>query len=176
MSFLEKLKQNIGVKEEPEMKSKEKPKSEKKKVKIKEEIKTGINKEEKPASVPPRGTTAGKEKWFEQKGELTVDVYQTKDELVIQSTIAGIKPEDLDIIIENDILIIEGTREKPQEDEKEEKKYFYQECYWGPFYKRMILQEEVDNSRVEAVMKQGILTIRIPKIQRKKKRKVAIKI
>ena len=177
MNFLEKLKKNIGVEEDEgkEEKPEIKPKPKKKKVKIKEEIKTETEKGEKPASVPHSGTSAGKEKWFEQKGELTVDVFQTKDDLVIQSAIAGVKPENLDIVIENDILTIEGTREKPQEHENEEKNYFYQECYWGPFYKRIILQEEVDNSRVEAVMKNGILTIRIPKIQRKKKRKINIK-
>ncbi|MCK4453851.1 Hsp20/alpha crystallin family protein [Candidatus Parcubacteria bacterium] len=186
MSFLEKLKKNIGIEEKPslikdsalpseaplkverKMESEEKPKSKKKKVKIKEEIKTEIKKEEKPAFA-----SASKEKWFEQKGELAVDVYQTKTDLVIQSAVAGVKPENLDIVIENDILTIEGNREKPDEDE--EKNYFYQECYWGPFSKRIILQEEVDNSRVEAMMKDGILTIRIPKIQRKRKRKVAIK-
>jgi len=203
MSFLEKLKRNIGVEEEPSLietsedeelsfvkdsEDKEKPKTKKKKVKIKEKIETEIKKEEKPASgsvvakTPAPDSTksaygqtksAGKEKWFEQKGELTVDVYQTKADLVIQSAIAGIRPENLDIFIENDVLTIEGNREKPEEDE--EKNYFYQECYWGPFHKRIILQEEVDNSRVEAIMKEGVLTIRIPKIQREKKRKVAIK-
>ena len=171
---------------------KEKPKSKKKKVKIKEEIETKINKEEKPAfaedssadkkasvfgstkSAYSQTKSAGKEKWFEQKGELTVDVYQTEDDLVIQSAVAGVRPENLDIVIENDILTIEGNRRKPDEDE--EKNYFYQECYWGPFSKRIILQEEVDNSRVEAMMKDGILTIRIPKIQRKRKRKVVVKV
>ena len=156
---------------------KEKPKSKKKKVKIKEEKPAFAKASAAPSEALPEAERRreGKEKWFEQKGELTVDVFQTKDDLVIQSAVAGVMPENLDIVIENDILTIEGTREKPQEDENEEKNYFYQECYWGPFYKRIILQEEVDNSRVEASMKQGILTIRIPKIQKEKKRKVLIK-
>ena len=180
MSFFKKLKKNTEVEEESSEilanedkteKSEKKPKSKKKKVKIKEEIETKINKEEKPASAED---SAGKEKWFEQKGELTVDVYQTEDDLVIQSAVAGVRPENLDIVIENDILTIEGNRRKPDEDK--EKNYFYQECYWGPFSKRIILQEEVDNSRVEAMMKDGILTIRIPKIQRKRKRKVVVKV
>ena len=147
-------------------------------MKIKEKIETKIDKEEKPASAEDSAygqtKSAGKEKWFEPKGELTVDVYQTEDDLVIQSAVAGVRPENLDIVIENDILTIEGNRRKPDEDE--EKNYFYQECYWGPFSKRIILQEEVDNSRVEAMMKDGILTIRIPKIQRKRKRKVVVKV
>ncbi|MCK4520868.1 Hsp20/alpha crystallin family protein [Candidatus Parcubacteria bacterium] len=178
MSFLKKLKQNIGV-EESEKQSEEKPNKKKIKTKKSSKIKvieSNIVEDKKTnEKLSLAKASASKEKWFEQKGELTVDVFQTKDDLVIQSAIAGVKPENLDIIIENDILTIEGTREKPLEDENEEKNYFYQECYWGPFYKRIILQEEVDNSHVEAVMKQGILTIRIPKIQRKKKRKINIK-
>ncbi len=180
MSFLEKLKKNIGVEEESSEilanedkteKSEKKQKAKKKKVKIKEEIEETIIEDKKRPSFAK--ATEGEKKWFEQKGELAIDVYQTKTDLVIQSAVAGVRPENLDIVIENDVLTIEGNRKKPNEDE--EKNYFYQECYWGPFYKRMILQEEVDNSRVEAIMKDGILTIRIPKIQRKKKRKVTIK-
>ncbi len=112
-------------------------------------------------------------KWFESEGELTVDVYQTDQEIVIQSAVAGIKPEDLDISIENDLVLIKGNRVKPFE--KEKRSYFYQECYWGPFSKEIILPEEVDPSRIKAAMKQGILTIRIPKIEREKKRRVVVK-
>ena len=108
-----------------------------------------------------------------QEGELTVDVYQTDEDLVIQSVIAGITPENLDISIENDMLVIKGNREKPTE--KEERNYFFQECYWGPFSRELVLPEEVDNSRIQASLKNGVLTIRIPKIERGKKRKVNVK-
>ncbi len=115
-----------------------------------------------------------KEKWFEGPvGQLAVDVYQTEEELIIQSAIAGIKSEDLDISIEGDTLIIKGIREKPAEEK--EINYFYQECYWGPFAREIILPCEVDPSRIEAGMKGGILIIRIPKIEREKKRKIVVK-
>ena len=71
-------------------------------------------------------------KLFESEGQLAIDVYQTEKELVIQSAIAGIKLKDLDISIEKDKLTIRGKREKPAEEEKVN--YFYQECYWGPFF------------------------------------------
>ncbi len=142
-----------------------------------EEIKT---KEEKPplTSAAAEDLTVSKdsetkEEWFEPEGELAIDVYQTEDELVIQSAIAGIKPEDLDISMERDIIAIKGSRKKPFEEEGD---YFTQECYWGPFSREIILPTEVDPERIEAVMKDGILTIRIPKILREKLRKIKVRI
>ena len=109
----------------------------------------------------------------ELEGELTVDVYQTEKELVIQSAIAGVKIEDLDILIEGDKVTIRGKREKPPENGK--RNYFYQECFWGPFFREIILPVEIDPSRAKATLKEGILTIRMPKIEKEKKRKIEIK-
>ena len=117
--------------------------------------------------------TETKEEWFDPEGELAIDVYQTEGELVIQSAIAGVKPEDLDISMERDIIAIKGSRKKPFEEEGD---YFTQECYWGPFSREIILPTEVDPERIEAVMKDGILTIRIPKILREKLRKIKVRI
>ncbi len=108
-----------------------------------------------------------------QEGQLAVDVYQTDAELIIQSTIAGVKAENLDISIEADTVLIRGNRNELEE--QGEKNYFYQECYWGPFFRQIILPEETDPSRATAEMKEGILTIRIPKIEREKKRKITVK-
>ena len=126
----------------------------------------------------PKKETKEKEKkfdgkLFESEGQLAIDIYQTEKELVIQSAIAGIKLKDLDISIEKDKLTIKGKREKPIEIEKIN--YFYQECYWGPFSREIILPVEVDPSRAEASFKEGILTIRIPKIEREKKKKIEVK-
>lgn len=108
---------------------------------------------------------------FESKGELAVDVYQTDKDFVIQSAIAGVGPEDIDISIEDDVITIKGIREKPV---KEKADYFCQECFWGPFSKEIILPVEVDSGRAESSMKDGILTIRMPKISRERKRKITI--
>ena len=150
-------------KKRPENKTKKKSKIEPKMKKIK------VEKEQDGEIIE----TPKEKKWFVSEGELTVDVYQTSQEIVIQSAVAGIKPEDLDISIENDLIIIKGNRLKPFENEK--RSYFHQECYWGPFSREIILPEEVDPSRIKATMKQGVLTIRVPKIEREKKRKVMVK-
>lgn len=113
------------------------------------------------------------EKWLETEGQLAVDVFQTEGELVIQSTIAGVRSDDLDIAIEGDKVTIRGRRERPTKDEKIN--YFYQECYWGPFSREIILPVEIDPSRAGAIFKEGVLIIRMPKVEREKKRKISVR-
>lgn len=129
-------------------------------------IPSGIEKEK-------AAEASGDGEWLETEGQLAVDVYQTVNELVIQAAIAGIKTEDLDVLIEEDVLTIKGKRANPYQIDAAD--YFIQECYWGPFSRKIILPVEVDASRTDAAMKEGILTIRIPKVQREKKKKVTIK-
>jgi len=113
------------------------------------------------------------ENWLESEGQLTIDVYQTPQEIVIKSAVAGVKPEDLDISIVNDMVTIKGKRE--QEETIKEEDYFYQECYWGRFSRSVILPSEIDSDRVSATLKNGILTIRMPKLDKAKIKKVKIK-
>lgn len=100
------------------------------------------------------------ENWLEGEdfsGQLAVDVYQTKDEIIIKSTIAGVKPEDIDISINNDMITIRGKREK--DHEVVDDNYFYRECYWGGFSRSIILPCEVKTDKISASMKNGVLTI-----------------
>lgn len=146
--------------------------------KLKESI--TLEQESKEESAPARTkksrlkkTKDAKEKWFESEGKLAIDLYKAGEDLVVQSTIAGVRPEDLDITIQGDIVTIKGVRVKPAEEP--ERSYYYQECYWGPFSRQIVLPEEVDPSRAEASLQEGILTIRIPRIEKEKKRKILIK-
>ncbi|MCX6738187.1 MAG: Hsp20/alpha crystallin family protein [Candidatus Parcubacteria bacterium] len=107
------------------------------------------------------------------EGELAIDAYETEKEIVIQSTIAGISASDLDISTEDDMLIIKGSRNKP--DCEEVKNYFQQECYWGPFSKKIILPEKAKIESAKATVTNGVLTLKIPKIQAISKKKIAIK-
>lgn len=114
------------------------------------------------------------EEWLsESEGQLTIDVYQTPNEVVIKSTIAGVKPEDIDITMANDMITIKGKRKK--DDEVKEEDYYYQECYWGPFSRSVILPIDVEVDNADASMKNGILTIRLPKIEKIKTKKIKIK-
>jgi len=107
-----------------------------------------------------------------EEGQLSVDVFQTKDNLIVKSTIAGVKPDDISIDIDNDILTIRGSRSF--EEEIDEDGYFYQECYWGNFSRSIVLPVDVDSEKVNAVLKNGVLTITMPKL--KKSRAVSVKV
>jgi HSP20 family protein len=186
-SFLEKLKKGMGVEEpieEPAEEENEEP-SRKKIVKKPRKAKIEKNPEEdkgfskKPGKLEIKAKPIEKEEaeenWptlsEELEGQLAIDIYQTEDYLVIQSAIAGVKPENLDISIEKDLIVIKGKREKPFEESGD---YFTQECFWGPFSREVILPVEVDPNRAEAKMKEGILMIKLPKISREKKRKIQV--
>jgi len=108
-----------------------------------------------------------------EEGQLTVDVYQTDTEIVIKSTIAGIKAEDLDITITSDMVTIRGTRLHDENVPREN--YFYQECYWGPFSRSIILPQDIVAEKSDAAMKDGILTIRLPKAHVLTSKKLKVK-
>ena len=109
----------------------------------------------------------------EGEGQLTIDVYQTPEEIVVESTIAGVNPDDLDIDITNEAVTIRGKRSKEKRIADED--YFYQECYWGKFCRSIILPQEVDAENAEAKIKNGVLTIHLPKLNRQKSKKVKVK-
>ena len=107
--------------------------------------------------------------WAEEKnleGQLAIDVYQTPKEIIIKSTIAGVKPEELKISLHNDLLSIKGRRTENFDINEED--YFYKECYWGSFSRSIILPAEVDNRQVDAVLENGVLTITLHKINSNK--------
>lgn len=103
-------------------------------------------------------------------GQLAVDVYQTDKEIVIKSTIAGVRPEDLDISIHQDMVTVRGRRQR--DDSITEEQYLYKECYWGGFSRSIILPVEVKADKVQASLKNGILTIALPKVIKPNKVKV----
>lgn len=108
----------------------------------------------------------------EGEGQLTIDVYQTPDEIIIESPIAGVKPEDLDISITAESVTITGKRGKERKIKEED--YFYQECYWGRFARSIILPQEVDAEKSEATVKNGVLTIHLPKLNRQRSKKLKV--
>ncbi|MDD2766641.1 MAG: Hsp20/alpha crystallin family protein [Candidatus Moranbacteria bacterium] len=107
------------------------------------------------------------------EGQLTIDVYQTENDIVIKSTIAGVKPEDLDVSINNDMVTIKGERKN--EEDVENGNYYYQECYWGSFSRSVLLPVDVLPEKVDAALKNGILTIRLPKADTTKTKKIQVR-
>lgn len=116
------------------------------------------------------------EHWTDQaqEGQLTVDVYQKEGSIIIKSAIAGVGPDDVEVNINNDIVTIRGKRQPP--DDVKNADYYHQELYWGNFSRTVILPVEIDIERANASMKNGILTINLPKRQESKHRKLKINI
>lgn len=110
----------------------------------------------------------------EEEGELTLDIYDKDHAIFIQSAIAGVKPEDLDISITNETVTIRGRRER--KEIVDEKDFYYKELYWGSFARSIILPEEVNETEAEASFKNGLLTIRIPKKRRDMAQKLKVKL
>lgn len=108
----------------------------------------------------------------EEEGELLVDVYQSDGNIVIRSTVAGVKQEDLDIDLNNDMITIRGKRKNIENVNNGD--FFYQECYWGSFSRSIILPCEIQASKVKASLKDGILTIVLPKNQKDKSVKISV--
>lgn len=107
------------------------------------------------------------------EGQLSIDVYQAPDKLVIKSTIAGVKPENIDISINNDMLTIRGKRLR--REEVEEENYLIKECYWGGFSRSVILPVEVEAENVEAALDNGVLTVTLPKAKNAKQISIKVK-
>ena len=109
----------------------------------------------------------------DKDGELTVDVYQTPEMIVVKSMIAGVRPEDLDVSITRDMITIRGKREEERVVNEED--YFARELYWGSFSRTLALPEEIDVDGSEAVEKHGLLILKLPKLDKKKQSRLKVK-
>lgn len=115
-----------------------------------------------------------KEEWSpNEEGQLQIDVYQTDNDVVIKSTIAGTKSEDVDVTITNDMITIKGVRRKDESIPQEN--YYYQELYWGPFSRSVILPIDIDTDKAKASIKDGILTIKLPKAEKVKTKTITVR-
>jgi HSP20 family protein len=106
-------------------------------------------------------------------GQLAVDVYETEERLVVKARTAGVNKEDLDVSISDGILTISGTLSSG--DEAEATSWHIQECYWGEFNRTLALPVAVKEDEVEAVLKDGVLTISFNKVKQEQAKKIQIK-
>lgn len=115
--------------------------------------------------------------WIEEESdkdaELTIDVYQTPEMIVVKAMIAGVHPEDLDVSITRDMVTIRGTREEERIARDED--YFTRELFWGSFSRTVQLPEEIDVDEAEAVEKHGLLILKLPKLDKKRQSKLKVK-
>jgi len=114
--------------------------------------------------------------WIEEENdeaELSIDVFQTPTEIVVQTMVAGVKPEDLELSISRDMITIRGKREESRTIDEDN--YFSKELYWGKFSRTISLPAEVDPEEVEATEKHGLVTIKIKKVDKDRKNSIRVK-
>jgi len=105
-------------------------------------------------------------------GQLAVDVYETKERLVVKARTAGVNKHDLDVSISDNTLSIRGTLSAGSEDDVVN--YFVQECYWGEFSRSIALPVPVKEEEIEAVLKDGVLTISFTKVKQDTVKKIQV--
>lgn len=139
---------------------------------LEEEKTLEVHEEGRPAE---KKSPAEETSWLDddEGGQLTVDMFQTPTEIVIEAMLAGVKQEDLDITLTQDMVTIKGSRK--QEKKVEEDNYYYSELYWGSFSRSIILPQEVDTDKADATLKNGLLIIKLPKKDKSKTQKLEIK-
>jgi HSP20 family protein len=114
--------------------------------------------------------------WMEEENEeaeLSIDVYQTPTDIVIQTMVAGVRPEDLEISVSRDVVTVRGEREESRTIDEDN--YFTKELYWGKFSRTISLPAEVEPEEVEATEKHGLLTVKIKKVDKEKKSSIKVK-
>lgn len=127
-----------------------------------------------PAGAAPQNDAPADE-WDEEEavpGQLAVDVYETKEKLVVKARTAGVNKHDLDVSIADNTLSIRGTLSAGTEDDVEN--YFVQECYWGEFSRSLALPVPVKEDEIEAVLKDGVLTISFTKVKQDTVKKIQV--
>ena len=109
----------------------------------------------------------------QSEGQLPVDVYQTPNEIVIRTFVAGVRPDELNVSISRDMVVIEGSRE--ERDSVVDSDYFTRELFWGSFSRTILLPQEVDVDNSSAGAKDGLLSIILPKLDKARQTKLRVK-
>ncbi|MEK9175247.1 MAG: Hsp20/alpha crystallin family protein [Patescibacteria group bacterium] len=109
----------------------------------------------------------------DEEGQLTIDMWQTPTEIIIQTIVGGVKPEDVEVNISHEMVTIRGKRAKSHTISSMD--YFYQELFWGTFSRTILLPQEVDVDESEAIMKHGLLILKLPKLDKTKIQKLRVK-
>jgi len=120
-------------------------------------------------------TAAADDDWDDEEpmpGQLAVDVYETKEKLLVKARTAGVNKSELDVSIADNTLSIRGTLSAGTEDGVEN--YFVQECYWGEFSRSIALPVPVKEDEIEAVLKDGVLTVSFTKVKQDTVKKIQI--
>ena len=105
---------------------------------------------------------------------LPIDLHETPDEFVVSASVPGVKPEELDITVTGDTLQLKG--ETKAESKTEETSYLRKERHYGSFYRELALPTEVQSGKAEATFDNGILTVKLPKVDEVKPKRIKVNV
>ena len=114
--------------------------------------------------------------WMDEtdtEGQLAIDAYQTEDAVIIKAPLAGVRPEELEISITDEVITIKGQR--THEETVAQEHYYAQECYWGGFTRSWLVPVAIEPDKGQAALKNGILTIVVPKQAKSRTRVIKVK-
>src|SRR3990167_1113226 len=136
-----------------------------------------LSEDDAPANEPEEPVAPAENEWDQDQddpvpGQLAVDVYETKEKLIVKGRVAGVNKGDLDVSISDNTLTVKGTLSAGNEDEVEN--YFLQECYWGEFSRSLVLPVPVKEEEIEAVLKDGVLTVSFAKVKQDTVKKIEV--
>lgn len=100
------------------------------------------------------------------------DIYETNDAIVIEAELPGLKKDDVNVEINDNVLSIKGERK--EEDEKNDDNYYRRERFIGKFHRAFTLPMDVDTEKISAKFKDGVLHLEVPKPEEKKPKKINV--
>ena len=134
-----------------------------------------LSEDEVTTESPAADQPANDDQWDEGEavaGQLAVDVYETKEKLFVKGRVAGVNKSELDVSISDNTLTIKGTLSAGEDEGVEN--YFLQECYWGEFSRSIVLPVQVKEDEIDAVLKDGVLTVSFAKVKQDTVKKIQV--
>jgi HSP20 family protein len=112
--------------------------------------------------------------WLSPNGvDLAIDMYETKDDVVVKAALPGIKPDQVEVSITGDTLMIRG--EAKEEHEVKEQDYIRKERRYGSFCRSLTLPSGIKSDKADASFENGVLTIKVPKAEESKPKTIKVK-
>ncbi|OIO08441.1 hypothetical protein COX21_00055 [Candidatus Falkowbacteria bacterium CG23_combo_of_CG06-09_8_20_14_all_41_10] len=134
------------------------------------------NRDKQQYQITPGSLSDLTDRWLDDsasEGQLLVDVFSTDKQIIVKAAMAGVKPENLNISLHNDLLTVKGKREEAKNSQDSE--YIYRECYWGSFSRSLVLPYEVDSKKIQAFLENGVLTVVLDRVGDAQSIKITVK-
>lgn len=103
------------------------------------------------------------------------DVLETKDEIQVTLELPGLRPEEVEVSLEDNVLTVSGTKQEERSEENQEQRWHLTERRYGQFSRSFVLPKEVEQDRIQATFDNGVLNVTIPKSEKVKPRRIDVR-